>query len=192
MPNSPGGAENSSAASDYFDNDTEQNDAKFKRSFDLQRILSYFKGALIVFLIILALGLLGFISFSTVYVMQKMKFKRIMEQIEGNRPYPKGADYAYTEPIVIRGKSKPPESFVFQVTVVIGYDEKSKTAAQVLTSQKSMIQDQIRTYFAENLSGRLTLRKESTMKADLKEWLNTLLTEDYVQQIFFTDYIVDN
>ena len=194
MSDTTGGAENNNnAALDYFDSaEAQQAGAKNKRNFDFQKFLSYFKGALIVFLVILALGFIGGVSVATVYMMQKMKFKRIMAQIEGTRSGPRPADYAYTEPIVIRGKSKPPESFVFQVTVVIGYDEKSKTAAEVLSAQRSMIQDQIRTYFAENLSGRLTLRKENTMKADLKEWLNTLLTEDYVQQIFFTDYIVDN
>lgn len=193
MSDSTGGAENNSnSALDYFDSaEAQEAGAKTKKHFDLQKFLGYFKGALIVFLIILALAFLAFVSFSTVYVMQKIKFRRIMAQIEGNQG-PRAPDYAYTEPIVIRGKSRPPESFVFQVTVVIGYDEKNKDAAAILAAQRSMIQDQIRTYFAENLSGRLTLRKENTMKTDLKEWLNTLLTEDYVQQIFFTDYIVDN
>lgn len=188
-----GAGNNNNAALNYFDSaEAQQTGAQNKRNFDLRKFLSYFKGALIVFLIILALSFIGFISVSTVYMMQKMKFRRIMAKIENTRSGSRAADYAYTEPIVIRGKSKPPESFVFQVTVVIGYDEKNKAAVEILNMQRSMIQDQIRTYFAENLSGRLTLRKENTMKTDLREWLNTLLTEDYVQQIFFTDYIVDN
>ncbi len=193
MSDTTGGAENNSnAALDYFDSaEAEQAGAKHRRHFDFHKFLGYFKGVLIVFLIILALVFLAGVSFFTVYLMQEIKFKRIMAQIEANQG-PRAPDYAYTEPIVIRGKSRPPESFVFQVTVVIGYDENNKEAAEILGAQRSMIQDQIRTYFAENLSGRLTLRKENTMKADLKEWLNTLLTEDYIQQIFFTDYIVDN
>lgn len=186
------GAGGDNSALDYFDTvEAEQGVTSSKKSFDLRKFLGYFKGALIVLLVILALGVLGAVSFSTVYVMQKMKFRRIMERIEGTRSHTAAPAYMYIDPIIIRGKAMPPENFFFQVSVVLGYDGASKHAKSILTAQRYMIQDQIRTYFSENLNGRLDLAKENAMKADLREWLNTLLSGDYVQQILFTDYIVD-
>lgn len=189
------GASGDNSALDYFDSPEAEQQSKrsIKKSFDIRKILSYFKGMFIILLIVIVLCILGFVAFSTVYVMQKIKFRRIMARIKGDRTSQITTPmYLYTDPIVIRGKAMQPENFIFQVSVVLAYDEKDKNAGPVLLSQRSMIQDQIRTYFSENLNGRLTVSKENKMKADLKEWLNTLLSADYIQQIYFTDYIVDN
>ncbi|MGL4523935.1 MAG: flagellar basal body-associated FliL family protein [Spirochaetia bacterium] len=179
---------------DREDNESEGRNSAAKalnKGLDIAKILSYFKGVLIIFLIIMALSVLGVTSFYTVYFMQKIKYNRIMRQLDAANPN-KAPSYGYTEAIVIRGKAVPPESFIFQIGVVLAYNEKEeKVVGPFLESQRSMIQDQIRTYFSSQLNSQLDGETENTLKRELKEWLNTLLSGEYIQEIYFTDYMVD-
>jgi len=83
--------------------------------------------------------------------------------------------YAYYDGIgsISVSTSDYPLSVSVTVDMIIGYDLEDTTTSQELTSRRFELRDFVRQYFREKIAADLTAGKEATLKAEIREMLNT-------------------
>jgi len=83
--------------------------------------------------------------------------------------------YAYYDNIgtITVRTSDYPLSVSVTVDMIIGYDLDDATSALELTSRRFELRDFVRRYFAQKTAAELTPGREDTLKAEIREMLNT-------------------
>ncbi len=137
-------------------------------------------------------GLIGIILVVTIVVItvkfldrgdQARTFKEVSEEYQGKTP-----PYSYFNPIKqIRTKTADKAPHSISVKVDIGYITGDEKLNSELTQRIPQLTDLIRTYFGSKTAEELT-SDEQAIKDELKEKINSVLTNGRIENVIFTEY----
>jgi flagellar protein FliL len=100
-------------------------------------------------------------------------------------------DYNYADPIKVRGRTADRSPHTFMIDMQLGYlpgDE--KTAAELDRRQQQLL-DLLRQYLSSQKVVNMTPEREDTLKAELRNQINNILTQGRVTDVIFTEKVVD-
>lgn len=134
-----------------------------------------------LFIIILALAILGVISFGGIYFWMKSK--------DQNSEKPVIQAYQDLGEIMVNLDNDKRSRYV-KVNLSLGYDSKNKEAVKILENNVVVLRDSAIFYFKSKKSEDFKAGNEESLKAGLIENLNKSLEEPVVLDVYMNDIIV--
>jgi flagellar basal body-associated protein FliL len=157
-------------------------------NFFLAQTMQVLRKLLIFLGVVLLIISVGGLSAGTAYFWEKRREKKIEDFLdkanEKNLSY-----YSYTEPISIKGNIDGYNPRQFIVTVVFGYTQGNKAAKNELKAREVLLKDATRNFFSYELAKDISSDNLEDYKEVLLEQVNVCLSQDWIEKVYFTDYM---
>jgi flagellar protein FliL len=145
----------------------------------------------VVALIILALLFIVTVTVVTFNILDRGSTTSILTSINNERYNPPG-NHEYMEPaMMIRGRTSDRVGRTFMVEVMLGYQPGDERTASELGRRSHQLQDLLRQFFSSQRVENLAPEREDALKAELRNQVNSILSQGRVTDVIFTQFIVD-
>ncbi|MBL8966308.1 MAG: flagellar basal body-associated FliL family protein [Spirochaetaceae bacterium] len=152
-------------------------------------------GGLLKILMIVGIALGAVILIVTVVIITVNalnKQGKPMSQVPVSEAYQQATPlYAYSTTVgEIRARTRDKEPSAVVVKINIGYDETDKDTPVEITARLYQIRDYLRNYFSLKYASELAPDQETTVKAELRENLNRMLSKPSIKEVLFEKFDV--
>ncbi len=169
-------------------------EADADQELEVGRKVGFIPAAAIKILKWAALGIAAIIFIVTVVVITVS----VMGRGETQTGYP-GASQSYQGPVPIyssfalpeiRGRTADQSPVTFIVEANLAYEQNNKVIQTELIGRTVQLEDLVRSFFSDRTADQLTPENEQTLKAQLIEEINRIMTTGKIKDIYFTEYNV--
>lgn len=174
-------------------NTGDNNIKKPKRKFNPSGLVasSLIKILVLIAAILAAILFIVAVTTITVGMLNKEQATSILGQLTTDRYNPPG-NHQYMEPaLTIRGRTSDRVGRTFIVDVMLGYQPGDDRTATELLRRTPQLKDLLRQFFSSQKVENLTPEREDALKAELRNQINTILSQGRVTDVIFTQFIID-
>ncbi|NIZ47005.1 flagellar basal body-associated FliL family protein [Entomospira nematocerorum] len=127
----------------------------------------------------------------TFHVLNRENLGSILIAQNHERYNPPG-NHEYMEPaMIIRGRTSDRVGRAFMVSVMLGYQPGDDRTAAELGRRTHQLQDLLRQFFSSQKVENLTPEREDALKVELRNQVNSILSQGRVTDVIFPEFIVE-
>jgi flagellar FliL protein len=90
----------------------------------------------------------------------------------------------------IRGRTADRNPVTVIASVALGYEKENKVIQTELISRTPRLRDMIRSFFSQKTAAELQPQYEEELKVELKEKINSILTQGQIREVIFLEFNV--